>query len=1158
MLKNIEKFSLPEVEEKVLEYWRKNHIFEASLKKRKGKKKFIFYEGPPYANGKPGIHHVLARVFKDIILRYKSMRGYYVPRRAGWDTHGLPIEIATEKELGLKSKKDIEKIGVAAFNKKAREIIWRCKDEWEKMTERIGYWLDLKNAYITCTTSYIEGLWWVAKEASRRGFLKKSYKVVPYCPRCETVLSANELGAPDVYKKVPDPSVYVKFKVGNQKSEVGRQRSENKDNEYFLAWTTTPWTLPANVGLAVNSEVTYTKYKVGNEYVWSANEPPTVQGVVPQAIETKKGSDLIGKTYEPLFPEIKVSKNLKPYRVMAGDFVSTEEGTGMVHVSPAFGDDDFKLVQKENPKFDMREIPITIDDRGAVVEGLPGAGKFIKDADTDLLDELIKRGKIYTYGTLEHDYPFCWRCKMPLMYMARSSWFFEMSKLRDTMLKENKNINWIPNYLRDGRFGDWLSEGKDWAISRERFWGTPLPIWECEKCGKITVLDGLKDLKMEAIKKNEFIFIRHGEADHNVQGYCGPSEDTKEYTSHLTEKGKAQIEKVARDLRNKKIDLILASPLSRMKETVAIIKEHVKAPVEYLDALKDINNGKLMTVIEWHNLTRDKEHDLSVRLQNGESRHDVKKRIAKILHDIHGKYEGKTILIATHGEVLWMFRAVLEGLSDEDAVNAPYPEPGKIYDFDWAPVPFNNEGVLDLHRPFVDLIEIKCEHCGGKVRRIKEVADVWFDSGAMPFASQGFPKNKRIDFPADYICEGLDQTRGWFYTLLAVSALVGKKAPYKNVISLGLILDKAGRKMSKSLGNVVEPWAIINTYGVDVVRWYFYTVNPPAEPKLFNEADLRTVANNFFTPLYNSFVFLNTYGGNAKRTTTESKNILDWWVIARLRETVSIATNNLEKYDVGTAAREIERFIGDVSRWYIRRSRRRFQKPESEKDYNDACEVLSHILRETSKLIAPFTPFFAEALYQSFGKAEGKELSVHCDEWPYSRSWKRDAGNRKLIEQMEAVRAAASIGLAKRAELGVKVRQPLASLTLRDVQLKGVDDFLEILKDEVNVKEVLFDPKLKDEVVLDTNITPELREEGIVREFVRTVQGLRQDAGYKPGELMALFVDAKSARPVLAKNEAILKKETGARAIEWKRTDKFNAELSTKFEGEDIWLAVRK
>src|SRR3989344_4024176 len=367
MLKNIEKFSLPTLEKKVLEYWRTNHIFEASLKKRAGKRKFIFYEGPPYANGKPGIHHVLARVFKDIILRYKSMRGYSVPRRAGWDTHGLPIEIATEKELGIKSKKDIEKIGVEAYNKKAREIVWRCKDEWEKMTERIGYWLDLKNAYITCTTPYIEGLWWVVKEASERGFLKKSYKVVPYCPRCETVLSANELGAPDVYRKVHDPSVYVKFRIQN--SEARGQTSEG-GNEYFLAWTTTPWTLPANVGLAVHPDIVYTKYLVGDEFVWSANVPPTVSGIAPQAIETKRGSDLIGKTFEPPFPEIKVSKNLKSYRVMAGEFISTEEGTGMVHVSPAVGDEDFKLVAKENPKFDMREIPITIDDRGAVVEGL--------------------------------------------------------------------------------------------------------------------------------------------------------------------------------------------------------------------------------------------------------------------------------------------------------------------------------------------------------------------------------------------------------------------------------------------------------------------------------------------------------------------------------------------------------------------------------------------------------------------------------------------------------------------------------------------------------------------------------------------------------------------------------------------------------------------
>ena len=635
-----------------------------------------------------------------------------------------------------------------------------------------------------------------------------------------------------------------------------------------------------------------------------------------------------------------------------------------------------------------------------------------------------------------------------------------------------------------------------------------------------------------------------------MKGICASGPETEGRISRLTDFGRGQIEKVAKSLAPKKVSVIYASPYTRTRETAEMIAQATGAKVVTDARLSELNVGvyNWKSILEYNSFFKNHDERYTHAPEGAETLTDVRRRMVQCIREINARHTNEHIVMVSHGDPLWMLVTAIA----YDGSTPPYLEVGEARSVKVLGAPYNDDGEIDLHRPYVDAIEIECPKCDGRMHRVKEVADVWFDSGAMPFASQGYPRQKRIDFPADYICEGLDQTRGWFYTLLAVSTLVGKGTPYKNVISLGLILDKAGRKMSKSLGNVVEPWAVINTYGVDVVRWYFYTVNPPAEPKLFNEADVRTVANNFFTPLYNSFVFLNTYGGNAKRTTTESKNVLDWWVIVRLRETVATATDSLEKYDVGTAAREIERFVGDLSRWYIRRSRRRFQKPESGDDYDAACETLKYVLKETSKLVAPFTPFFAEALYRSF---DGGELSVHCDEWPFGKIGKDE---KKLIAQMEVARSAASLGLAKRAELGIKVRQPLASCTLRDVTLRRKDELLALLKDEVNVKEIFFDAKLIEDIAFDINITPELREEGILREFVRTVQGLRQDAGYRPSDIIALFADVRSARAVLAKNEAVLKKEIGARAIEWKRTDKFDAELSTKFEGEEIWLAVRK
>ena len=1128
MLKGLKQLNLPEIEQEVLEFWRKNEIFKKSLKKTS--KSFIFYEGPPTANGRPGLHHVLARVFKDIICRYKTMRGFHVARRAGWDTQGLPVEIEVEKQLGIKNKQDIEKYGIAEFNKKAKESVWKYKDEWEKLTERIGFWLDFKNAYITYENSYLEKLWGIFGAIHKRGLLKKFYKVVPWCPRCQTSLSSHELGQPGAYKKITDPSVYVKFKVVLRQA----QDKPTKTPEFLLVWTTTPWTLPANVAIAVNPSLTYTKFKIGNEYLWSAITPPFSPETKIEVMEKISGGKLVGWEYEPLY------KNKGIHKVLAADFVSAEEGTGLVHIAPAFGEDDLNLMKD---KMAHQDIPVTVNDRSLITAEVPGKGKFIKEADKDILEDLKNRGLLYHQTTIEHDYPFCWRCGTALIYFARDSWFIEMSKLRNDLVEENKKINWIPEHLKEGRFGEWIKEVKDWAISRERYWGTPLPIWECAKCEERLVIENLGDLNKYAFYKNNFYIMRHGEADHNLENKIACS-DGDGRQSLLTEKGKKQVAKAATVLKNKKIDIIYASPFKRIKETVAIIKKEINVPVHYDERLKEIDCGEFdwRPIKEYHKFFANIEEKFATKTPGGESRNDVKKRTMKFIQEANNKHEGKTILIVSHADPLWLLEVGLNNVSDEEAVRWVNLEPAELRETKFKNWPYDDNGNLDLHRPYIDEISLKCSQCQSLMKRVKEVADVWFDSGGMPFA---FGEHDAKRYPADYICEAIDQTRGWFYTLLAIAVLLKKGRPYKNVISLGHLLDKNGQKMSKSKGNMIDPWAMVNQYGVDVVRWYFYTVNPPGEPKRFDETDLIKVRNKFHNLLYNSYVFFSTYGNLTPKTNLliSDIHILDQWIIARLNQTINQSTKFLEKYEIGEAAKVIEVLVDDLSRWYIRRSRKR---PE-------ALPVLNFILLEISKLIAPFVPFFGEALYSSLN-AKGKLLSVHLENWPKPNKKLIDS---KLIDQMAEVRHLASLALAKRAEAKIKVRQPLNRLKIKDLRLKN-DELLEVLKEEVNVKEIIFDKNIKDEIELDTAITPELKKEGLRRELIRMVQDLRHGSGCRPGELVVLMMAIDSELKKALDDLNKFKLEVAAKEIIFERIKTFDFEKSEKLDNKDIWLALKR
>ena len=1205
MLRGLKQFNLPEIEAQVLKFWEDNKVFEKSLGLRKpsfvkameGEKRsvFRFFDGPPTANGHPHIGHAETRAFKDIILRYKTMRGFYVPRKAGWDTHGLPVELEIEKQLGLKNKQDIEKFGIAEFNEKAKESVWKYKNEWEEFTKAIGFWIDVENPYITYSNNFVETLWWVMSQVAKRKLIKKAHRIVPWCPRCQTPLSSHELA--QAYKIVKDPAVWVKFRLKSGSPST----SSGQTSEFLLVWTTTPWTLPSNVAVAVNPKLIYTKYKIGDEFIWSYSVPPTVNNVSPEVVEQILGTKMVGWGYEALY-DLNISKfsaeggssfggkdlngsgiankNLKKfYRVLAGDFVGGEDGTGMVHIAPAFGEDDAQLIKKEwNLK--PEEVPFTIDDAGKVLAGLPGAGKFIKSADEDIMVDLANRGLLYFRDTAEHSYPFCWRCSTPLIYFARVSWFIEMSKLRDDLLESNKKINWVPAHLKDGRFGEWLKDIKDWSISRERYWGTPLPFWECGQCDHLKVVSGLPDLDKLAYSNNKFFIARHGEADHNLSGIIAAGKETLKNRSELTVEGKAQVKASAKKIKKEKIALIIASPYYRTKQTAEIIAKELKIKEIIYDArIGEIDcgifNGKqVQEHKDFYNGSPLSE--FAKAPPEGESLFDVRKRMMQFILEINKKHKDKNILIISHGDPLWILEGALKNIPIQQFMELDYIQPGQARQLEFHNFPYNRSGEVDVHRPYIDEVILKCEKCKSAMKRVKEVADVWFDSGAMPWAQWHYPfENKKLVdsgavYPADYITEGIDQTRGWFYTLLAVATLLKRGVPYFNVLSLGHVLDKGGTKMSKSKGNVVEPMAMIKKYGADVLRWYFYTVNPAGEPKKFDENDLLKTFRRFFAIVYNSFVFLETYGNfaNIRIKHEYTKNILDRWILIRLNQLTGEVTRDLDAYAMDEAARKIEVFVDDLSRWYIRRSRRRFQRPESQEDLEQASITLREVLLTLSKIIAPFTPFFAEGLYLSLcykGKwipasaGMTKECeSVHLCDWP---TFDKKMKDEDLLMGMEEVRRLATLGLAERAEAGIKVRQPLGRLKVKGERLKvgNLEGLINILKDEVNVKEIVWDNKIAKEVELDVEITQELREEGLIRELVRMIQDLRQSASYKPQDMVILNVElSDELRMLFEKNMSLIKKEAHLELIEFKRSDKVDVGIDTEMDGVKIWLGVRK
>ena len=1036
-------------EKKVEEFWKENHIFEKSMENRKEGETYTFYDGPPTANGKPHIGHVLTRVIKDMIPRYRTMKGYMVPRKAGWDTHGLPVELEVEKKLGLDGKEQIEEYGMEPFIKQCKESVWKYKGMWEDFSSTVGFWADMEHPYVTYYDDYIESEWWALKEIWNKKLLYKGFKIVPYCPRCGTPLSAQEVS--QGYKTVKERSAVVRFKV------IG-------EDAYFLAWTTTPWTLPSNVALCVNPDETYCKVKAADGYTYYMAEAllDKVLGKLAkeegekayEVLETYKGPDLEHKEYEPLFAcagEAAAKQKKKAHFVTCDTYVTMSDGTGIVHIAPAFGEDDSRIGRN----YDLPFVQF-VDGQGNLTKETPYAGVFVKKADPMVLTDLDKEGKLFDAPKFEHEYPHCWRCDTPLIYYARESWFIKMTAVKDDLIRNNNTINWIPESIGKGRFGDWLENVQDWGISRNRYWGTPLNIWQCD---------------------------------------CG----------HM--------------------------------------------------------------------------HSIGSRQE---------------LFEMSGDEKAKTV---------------------------------------------------ELHRPYIDEITLKCPECGGEMHRVPEVIDCWFDSGAMPFAQHHYPfENKELfeqQFPANFISEAVDQTRGWFYSLLAESTLLFNKAPYKNVIVLGHVQDENGQKMSKSKGNAVDPFDALNKYGADAIRWYFYINSAPWLPNRFHGKAVVEGQRKFMSTLWNTYAFFVLYADIDNFDPTkynleyDQLPVMDKWLLSRLNTTVQAVDNDLANYKIPEAARALQEFVDEMSNWYVRRSRERFWAKGMEQDKINAYMTLYHALVTIAKTAAPMIPFMTEDMYQNLVRSVDKDAieSIHlCDFPTVNEAWI----DKNLEADMKELLEIVVLGRACRNTANIKNRQPIGTMYVKAE--KKMDKFYtDIIADELNVKEVKFaddvesfisysfkpqlrtvgpkygkllggirqaltdidgtaamnelrtngvlkldingnDVELTEEdllietaqtegyvsesdgetsVVLDTNLTPELIEEGFVREIISKIQTMRKEAGFEVMDKIKVYAHGNDRiQDVMKAHEDEIKSEVLADEMVLGETDGYVKEWNINKEA--VTMGVKK
>lgn len=1085
------KSEIAKREEEILEFWRENKTFERSLEKNAPKGEFVFYDGPPFATGLPHHGSLLSSIIKDVIPRYKTMRGYRVRRRWGWDTHGLPIENLVEKELGLKTKKEIEEIGIAKFNETARSMVLRYVHDWKKYIDRIGRWVDYENSYKTMDNTYIGSVWWALKELDKKGLLYEGRKVLMYCTHCETPLAKAEIAADNTYKDLTEEAITVKFKVtkGNEKVPSGT---------FLLAWTTTPWTLPGNVALAVGSEIEYALFnQEGASYVAAKHTVPG--GASVQA--TLRGTELIGLEYEPVF-EVSALKGESSYRVHAADFVSTEEGTGIVHIAPMYGEDDFQLGQRE--KLPMVQL---LNPNGTYNNQSPGALRnlYLRDANKDIKRDLDSRRLLFARANHTHSYPHCWRCGTPLIYNAVSSWFINIQKVKARMIKENQKINWVPEHLKNGRFGKILESAPDWTISRNRFWASPLPIWKSKE-GKVMVIGSLGELKEKAKKSgNRYFAMRHGEAETNAKGVlsCNPDAPV-----HLTQKGKDEVRDAAATFKQR-VDVIVSSPFKRTHESADILANELgigPGKVETDPRLGEFNLGKFdgISLDEWHEKFPASIERFSHGPEGGENDTQVKQRMMAVVHDLEAKYHGKNILIVSHGTPLWALHAGVQGLSKEEAVRLykrDYPPHAAIMELDYAPMPVNAEYELDLHRPYTDSI-VLVDADGVEYTRIPEVIDCWVESGSMPFAEYHYPFENKDEFekrsPGDFIAEYIAQTRTWFYYLHALSIALFDHIAFKNVVTTGTIVAADGEKISKSKQNYTDPLELIDRYGADAMR--LYLMSSPvmqAEDLRFRDEDVRDAHNRIIGILWNSFKFFDLYQKEYDGTadTRQSEHVLDRWILALLDKLVIEMTEAMDAYDTPRACRAIKGFVDEYSTWYVRRSRERVKSEWHDRQF--ALATQREVLLTFAKLIAPVMPFLADTIWR--GIEDGG--SVHLEEWPEVRSsfFPRLFGRKEtILDEMKEVRTVVTKTLEARDKAGIKVRQPLTKLEIGSNISKELRD---IIREEVNVKEAIPASDLKSgEVRLDIAITPELEREGLARDIIRAGQEERKRAEFQPSD----------------------------------------------------------